>query len=198
VAEAENMHSYAFILRAEQNSLLSALEFSLFDWKPRIPPRFKLVNATVIPKDAEAASQCPRVQAVLHNALSYRHSALVYLYRVGYKSPRGSIDVQTQAHQALLQCIKVISSGGPVNALLWPLFVAACEAVKDEDKALAKQAFETLIMRQCMTNIKRSWELVQQVWTLPGQDKPVYGGIDMAQSSAGMIQMQLDNCIIYG
>lgn len=51
-----------------------------------------------------------------------------------------------------------------MGALLWPLFVAACEAVSDKDRELAKQAFEKVRKRQGMRNIERAWEIVREVW----------------------------------
>ena len=49
-------------------------------------------------------------------------------------------------------------------ALLWPLFVAACEAISDSDRALARTAFNAVERRQGMANIGRAWEIVQEVW----------------------------------
>ncbi len=51
-----------------------------------------------------------------------------------------------------------------MSALLWPLFVAACEATTEEDRALALEAFQGTERRQGMNNIMRTWEVVQEVW----------------------------------
>ena len=51
-----------------------------------------------------------------------------------------------------------------MSALLWPLFVAACEAVTEEDRVLALEAFDGTERRQGMNNIMRAWEVVQEVW----------------------------------
>jgi hypothetical protein len=51
-----------------------------------------------------------------------------------------------------------------MSALLWPLFVAACEAITEEDRALAMEAFGGTERRQGMNNIMRAWEVVQEVW----------------------------------
>lgn len=51
-----------------------------------------------------------------------------------------------------------------MGALLWPLFVAACEAVTENDRGLAEQAFEKVKKRQGMRNIERAWEIVREVW----------------------------------
>jgi len=51
-----------------------------------------------------------------------------------------------------------------MSALLWPLFVASCEASSDEDRAMAIVAFGGTERRQGMNNIARAWEVVQEVW----------------------------------
>jgi len=51
-----------------------------------------------------------------------------------------------------------------MSALLWPLFVAACEAMTAGDRALASDAFGGTERRQGMNNIMRAWEVVQEVW----------------------------------
>lgn len=51
-----------------------------------------------------------------------------------------------------------------MGALLWPLFVAACEAVSAEDRALSQRAFVGIDQRQGMTNIAQAWKITQEVW----------------------------------
>jgi hypothetical protein len=51
-----------------------------------------------------------------------------------------------------------------MTALLWPLFVAACETASEEDRTLALVAFGGTERRQGMNNIIRAWEVVQEVW----------------------------------
>lgn len=51
-----------------------------------------------------------------------------------------------------------------MSALLWPLFVAACEAVSELDRELAMNAFCGTERRQGMNNIMRTWEVVREVW----------------------------------
>ena len=51
-----------------------------------------------------------------------------------------------------------------MGALLWPLFVAACEAVAEKDRDLAESTFEKVRKRQGMRNIERAWEIVREVW----------------------------------
>lgn len=51
-----------------------------------------------------------------------------------------------------------------MSALLWPLFVAACETITEEDRELAMSGFGGAERRQGMQNIMRAWEVVQEVW----------------------------------
>jgi len=51
-----------------------------------------------------------------------------------------------------------------MSALLWPLFVAAVEAITPEDRILAGEAFEGTEKRQGMNNIVRAREVVKEVW----------------------------------
>jgi hypothetical protein len=46
----------------------------------------------------------------------------------------------------------------------WPLFVAACEAISPEDRALAEQAFVQVDIHQGMINIEKAWGVVREVW----------------------------------
>ena len=111
-----------------------------------------------------SATERARLHSILHNALAYRHSAFVYLYRTIYAYPRAHDAVQTHAHLALVHCVSTVAYAGPMGALLWPLFAAACEAVSAEDRKLADQAFAAIRKRQGMMNIERAWEIVQEVW----------------------------------
>lgn len=51
-----------------------------------------------------------------------------------------------------------------MSALLWPLFVASCEATTEEDRESAMNGFCGTERRQGMNNIIRAWEVVQEVW----------------------------------
>lgn len=105
-----------------------------------------------------------RLQSILHNALAYKHSALVYLYRTVHELERSHEAVQRHTRASLRHSAGTVSAKGPMGALLWPLFVAACEATAEEDRALARQTFLGVEKRQGMMNIERAWEIVQEVW----------------------------------
>lgn len=51
-----------------------------------------------------------------------------------------------------------------MSALLWPLFVAACEAMEFEDRELARKTFLGVEKRQGMMNIERARSIVEEVW----------------------------------
>lgn len=109
------------------------------------------------------------MQSILNNAEAYRHSAFIYLYRTIRSLPRSHSLVQKHVHASLIACSNVVNLAeqchdGPMSALLWPLFVASCEAMTDEDRELAMSAFGGTERRQGMNNIARAWEIVQEVW----------------------------------
>lgn len=122
----------------------------------------------------------PGLQSILHNAMAYRHSAFVYLYRTIYEYQPSHKLVQEHAHKALRHCVETVSHKGPMGALLWPLFVAACEARSDEDQALARKAFAEIEMRQGMTNIEQAWRVVAEVWARSKVEN--IGGVDGLQN----------------
>ncbi|KAM7216879.1 Fungal specific transcription factor domain containing protein [Rhypophila decipiens] len=131
-----------------------------------------------------------RIHSILHNALAYRHSALVYLYRTIYAHRRSHQAVQTHAHLSLMHCVATVCHAGPMGALLWPLFVAACEAVSPEDRELAGRAFAATRKRQGMMNIERAWDIVQEVWRRADKieddlDKVDKAGKEQAKVEAG-------------
>ena len=47
---------------------------------------------------------------------------------------------------------------------MWPMFVAACEALTVGDRALAGEVFAVVDRRQGMRNIGIAWEIVREVW----------------------------------
>lgn len=71
-----------------------------------------------------------------------------------------------------------------MSALLWPLFVAACEAISDEDRKLAMEGFEGIERRQGMNNIGRAWEVVREVWERVDESKDGDGEVDWREICA--------------
>lgn len=159
------------VLRTEFETNADAIEAALQNWHPSLPAGLALedlhVNEEAEALDVERPYESPErahLQSILHNALAYRHSAFVHLYRTIHGHGRRHHLVQRHAHASLTHCAATVLHGGPLAALLWPLFVAACEAVTVEDRDLARQAFVAIDKRQGMTNIERGWIIVQEVW----------------------------------
>jgi len=161
-AVASGETSKATVLRTELENTSQAIELALTNWKPTCAP-----NPSE--EDVPGEIQKTRIQSILNNAEAYRHSAFVYLYRTIQSLPRTHSQVQKHAHSSLEACSNVVNlaeqcQDGPMSALLWPLFVSACEATSDEDRELALNAFCGTERRQGMNNIMRTWEVVQEVW----------------------------------
>src|SRR5438045_1336245 len=89
-----------------------------------------------------------RLQSVLSNAEAYKQGALVYLNRHIRASPRRSHLVQIHTKQALHACLRVVAFAGPMCALLWPLFISACEAVEEADRNSARTVFKLVKNQQ--------------------------------------------------
>jgi len=164
-AQRKNQSSKVAVLRTEFETTSQAIESALTQWKPCLPPKISMRDGVLVVDGAgEEIPEMARLQSILHNALAYRHSAFVYLYRTIYSySPKHKL-VQQHAHTALHHCVETTAARGPMGALLWPLFAAACEAISVEDRELAKKAFSEIEQRQGMTNIEEAWGIIQEVW----------------------------------
>lgn len=162
----------ASVLRTELETTVSAIQVALKQWQPILPPGFyySAETTTVYMFDnegqlADTTVEHAQLQGVLNNSFAYRHSAFVYLYRTIKNYPRDHPLVQQHAHASLAHCVGTVRSDGPMSALLWPLFVAACEAGQaGGDRDLARQVFVAIDRRQGMANIERAWCIVQEVW----------------------------------
>ncbi|CAG8975412.1 hypothetical protein HYALB_00012342 [Hymenoscyphus albidus] len=154
-------------LRRELESASQAIEDALTDWKPVVSPNPLSPNS----ESNEQPIDLPdaRIQSILNNAEAYRNSAFVYLYHTIHSQSISDILVQRHAHLSLIACANVVKNAeqchdGPMSALLWPLFVAACVAMTEEDRELALDAFGGTERRQKMNNIMRAREVVEEVW----------------------------------
>ncbi|KAK8130462.1 hypothetical protein PG999_002842 [Apiospora kogelbergensis] len=137
---------------------------ALQQWQPTLPSNVGIAGGLLESLDGEPIAEQPLLQSILDNALAYRHSAFVYLYRTIYGHAPTHALVQKHAHASLVHCARNVAFRGPMGALLWPLFVAACEAVAPEDRALAERAFVEVDNHQGMTNIEKAWGVVREVW----------------------------------
>ncbi|KAL2185511.1 hypothetical protein L209DRAFT_766255 [Thermothelomyces heterothallicus CBS 203.75] len=121
-------------------------------------------QSIITPPPPPSPQDRSRIASIYHNALAYRHAALVYLYRTVLSRRRTHASVQAQARLSLAHCVATVRHRGPMSALLWPLFVSACEAVAPRDRALAERAFVEVDRRQGMRNIDRARSILAEVW----------------------------------
>ncbi|MCJ1352109.1 MAG: hypothetical protein MMC33_002093 [Icmadophila ericetorum] len=142
-------------MRSDFDNNCRNIELSLQQWIPKIPASMVAV---------ETPADDSRLQSVLNNAEAYKQAALIYLYRDILSHPRSSSKVQTPAKQALQACLRVVIFSGPMATLLWPLFTAACEAIEDVDRNVARTVFTHLESRQGMNNIVTGWEVCEEIW----------------------------------
>jgi hypothetical protein len=167
-ALATNQQAKLSVLRAEFEATAHGIDTALNQWHPVPPTGFCTEEDekedSVEGNSTTQKSEKDRMHSIFNNALAYRHSALVFLYRSIYEYPRRDSLVQQHTQKALAHCAATVRYGGPMGALLWPLFVAACEAVTLDDRELARQSFSAIDQRQGMTNIERAWWIVQEVW----------------------------------
>jgi hypothetical protein len=165
--------SEATVLRTELENASQAIELALTNWRPTLSSVSPCPDSDEnrVPDDpiVHDLGNDTRIKSILNNAEAYRHSAFVYLYRTIRSLPCHHPCVQKHTHMSLQACSNVVKLAeqchdGPMSALLWPLFVAACEAMTEEDRALAMDGFGGTERRQGMNNIMRAWEVVQEVW----------------------------------
>ncbi|KAI2601777.1 hypothetical protein GGR54DRAFT_54051 [Hypoxylon sp. NC1633] len=179
-ASCENQTSKSAVLRMEFETTSQAIESALAQWEPCLPPNVTVRDGMLSNSGGEKVLERQQLQSIFHNALAYRHSAFVYLYRTVYGYPARREVIQKHAHAALVHCVDTVTHRGPMGALLWPLFVAACEAATAEDRTLAQRAFVGIDQRQGMTNIGQAWNIIQEVWK---RQDDMSGDIPEAQDS---------------
>ncbi|KAM3437373.1 hypothetical protein NHJ13734_004633 [Beauveria thailandica] len=161
-AESSGNSDRAAQLRAELDAEAAAIEAALVAWEPeRLSSLDQDANTTTA---VTTTTTTGPLRGILSNARAYRHSSLVHLYRSIRGLRRKDATVQRHMRASLACCVETVESTGPMGALLWPLFVAACEARTEEDRALATRAFEGINKHQGMANIEQSWQIVREVW----------------------------------
>ncbi|KAH6608240.1 hypothetical protein Trco_004553 [Trichoderma cornu-damae] len=162
-AELRGDHAKVAMLQTEFETTASAVELALQEWV--LPPDESSPNeAEKNPTEVGVSAGKRHMQSILNSAMAYRHSGLVYLYRAIYGCGRRHAVVQRHTHISLNHCVGTVRNGGPMGALLWPLFVASCEAIDPMDRDLSRQAFTAVGRRQGMTNIERARRIVEEVW----------------------------------
>ena len=143
------------VMRQDLETRSATMELAIHQWVPKL-------SGSMLSPDLSADDS--RLQSILSNAEAYKQSAFVYLFRSVHGYPRNAPKVQHHAKQSLQACLRVIIFAGPLTALLWPLFTAACEAVEEVDRNVARTVFRHVENRQGMQNILNAWEVMEEVW----------------------------------
>lgn len=158
-AQAPHSPGHPATMKAELESSCASLELALHQWTPRLPSSHQASTPSEGPSIEDS-----RTQSILNHAEAYRQAATVYLHRTVQMDPRKVARVQTPVKQGLQACLRVVVFGGPMTALLWPLFNLAAEAIDDVDRSVARTVFQHLESRQGMANIVQGWEVVEDIW----------------------------------
>ena len=96
-------------------------------------------------------------------AMAYRESALICLYGGVFQPPR-LLQIPRRATIALNCCLAAVNHSGFLHGLLWPLFIASCQAIIPKTRALSTTIFKKLEICRGMPNISRAFSAVQEVW----------------------------------
>ena len=142
-------------MRTDFETNTSSIELALHQWIPNLPP-----SVVTIENPADDS----RFQSIINHAEAHKQAGFVYLYRTILSNSRTSPKVQTSVKRALQACLRVVIFSGPMAALVWPLFTAACEAAEDVDRNVARTVFQHLETRQGMNNIVTAYEVCEEVW----------------------------------
>ncbi|KAI8183083.1 hypothetical protein K4K51_000488 [Colletotrichum sp. SAR 10_75] len=106
-------------------------------------------------------------------AACYRAGALLYLHRLfnlPNSSPTADAEALSKAHDVMLY-----TSGPPAETkmLLWPVFLAACEMLDDEDRTAVRDVFDSIGTHRKTVTVERTRTFVEErVWKArdAGQD----------------------------
>ena len=112
------------------------------------------------------------MDCLFYTAQAYRSAALIFLSRNIDQQRRCSKDVQGAVDAVLQACQLAISSDGPLLALLWPLFTAACEAKIRNQRDVAFNVFGALKSRLAFFNIFKAAEICSKIWADDDPDVP--------------------------
>jgi hypothetical protein len=102
----------------------------------------------------------------LSQAHAYQSATLLYLYRL-INPPQSSAEADAEALK-IAHDILIYTSGPPqeLRMLLWPVFLAACEALDAEDRSVCLEVFDSICEhRKTATALRTGQFCTKRVWT---------------------------------
>ena len=101
----------------------------------------------------------------LAQAYAYRSAALLYIFRLFH--PPQSSQAADRVALGMAHDVLVYTSGPreELRMLLWPVFIAACEAVDEDDRSTVLEVFDSICMyRKTATALRTKNFCVDRVW----------------------------------
>lgn len=117
----------------------------------------------------------------LLQANCYRSGALLYLFRLCSSAKMSSEDTWSEsqhadgeatamAHELLVSFVTSPGSGDEAKMLLWPLFLAACEMLAEEDRQMVLDILDTILQQRRTATVQKTKSFVlNRVW--PARDE---------------------------
>jgi hypothetical protein len=102
------------------------------------------------------------VQHCTTTAEAYRWATLLYLHQAVPELPSPS------AHELADKVMRLIASIPPASRCcvvhIYPLLVAGCEAVGNEEREWVRKRWEGMSNRMWIGNVDKAWQVVKEVW----------------------------------
>ncbi|KAH8683226.1 fungal-specific transcription factor domain-containing protein [Tricladium varicosporioides] len=171
-ALAENETGKAAVLRTEFDNASQGIKLALQGWKAPLLfddlPAQATNNSFLAEASTDDAARA-QFQCVVNHTEAFRHSAFVYLYRVGHSYPRTHPLLQKHISLALSHCAEAVRYEGdgqrvPKQSLLWPLCIAACQAISQEHRDLATHVLNVITSRGDMSGTMCSSAALMEMW----------------------------------
>lgn len=102
-------------------------------------------------------------QPLISTFQAFKFAAHAYLRQVVYKLPAISIEAQLSVTRMLTRISSVLDTPSQ-SQMLFPLFIAGVDAVREEDRKSIKMIFERLHAITGTGNIKTVFDLLLEIW----------------------------------
>ena len=143
-------------LTKQQRISLSALELSIHQWSPYPHLTLHAINMEHYASDSA-------LQSLLSCADSYRHAALIHLWRF-YTESYYSQRMQSAVRECLHACLRVMVFGGPYGGVLWPLFTAGSCSIAEKERVVVRTVLGQLEEVVGLGCVRQARALLVEVW----------------------------------